>query len=84
MRLIGLVVLAGMIIVRRKMQGKPPIKLRKRIIGISLYSVISSLIFGIGMCMTMVWTEMMLTGIIVGITGMVMLIGLIPLIKGVK
>ena len=45
--------------------------------------VLAAVIFGVGMCMTMVW-NMMAPGIVVGIAGIVLLICLIPICKGLK
>lgn len=81
---VGAVVLIAMVIVRRKMVGASPIQFNGRTIGIVAYSVFSTLILGVGMCMTMVWEGLMIWGIVVGIVGIVLLLGLIPMIKGIK
>jgi len=81
---IGAVILLAMVIVRRKMTNAPAIKVSGRTVGIVVYGVVSTLIFGVGMCMTMVWEGLMIWGIIVGIVGIALLLGLIPLIKGIK
>lgn len=80
---IGLVVLLIMVLVRRKMDGKPAIVFNGRAIGITLYSIFSAAVFGIGMCMCLLGS-VLVTGIIVGIVGIVLLFGLIPLCKGLK
>lgn len=80
----GLIVLLVMVIVRRKMLGMPPISINKRTAGIAAYTILAALILGVGMCMTMVWQHLMVPGIIVGIIGIVMLLGLIPMFKGLK
>jgi len=38
---------------------------------------------GVGMCFTMVWNQMVL-GTLLGLAGIVLLIFLIPLVKGLK
>lgn len=81
---VGAVVLLAMIIVRRVMQGKPAIVLNGKAIFTVLWSVFGALVLGLGMCMTMVWEGLMVQGIIVGTAGIVMLICLIPLCKGLK
>ena len=81
---VGLVVLLAMVIVRRKMEGKKAIVLNGRVIGITLLGVVGALALGVGMCMTMVWTNLMIWGIIVGCIGIVLLLCLIPLCKGIK
>ena len=83
--IIGLVVLLAMLIVRRKMEGKSiAIKLSGKAIGATLLGIIGALTLGVGMCMTMVWTDLMLWGIVVGCVGIVLLLCLIPLCKGIK
>ena len=81
---IGAVILLAMLIVRRKMTGKAPIKLNIKTVGKIVYGVISSLVFGTGMCLAMVFEGMMLWGIIVGIVGIALLLGLIPMCLGIK
>ena len=66
---IGAVILLVMIFVRRKMTGAPAIKVSGKTVGIVIYGVFSTIVFGVGMCLTMVWTEYMIPGIIVGIVG---------------
>ena len=81
---VGLVVLISMLIIRRKMQGKPSIKLNGKSIGIIIWGVVGALVLGLGMCMTMVWEGLLIKGIIVGVIGIVLLLSLIPLCKGIK
>lgn len=81
--MIGLAVLLAMLFVRRKMQGKPPVKLNRRTVGIIVLAVLGALVLGAGMCLVMVWERLAL-GILVGIVGIVMLLCLIPLTKGLK
>ena len=81
---VGLVILLVMLAVRRKMEGKPVIvKLRGKTIGTILLGVVGALVLGAGMCMVMVW-EVMIPGILVGIVGIVLLLGLIPMVKGIR
>jgi hypothetical protein len=80
---IGAVILIAMIIVRRVMDGKPAIVLNGKAIGTTLLGIVGAIILGVGMCMTMVW-NMLVPGIIVGIVGIVLLLCLIPVIKGLK
>ena len=79
----GAVVLLIMVLVRRKMSGKPAIVFNGKAIGITLLGVAGAIILGVGMCMTMIW-GMMVPGIIVGIVGIVALLCLIPVVKGLK
>ena len=80
---VGLVVLLIMVLVRRKMDGKPAIVINGKAIGITSFGVVSAIIFGVGMCMTMIW-NMMVPGIVVGMIGIVALLCLIPFVKGLK
>ena len=81
--IIGAVILLVMILVRRKMDGKPAIVFNGKAIGTTLLGVFGAIVLGVGMCMTMVWS-MMIPGIIVGIIGIVALLCLIPVVKGLK
>lgn len=81
--IIGAVILIVMAAVRRKMAGKPPVKLSGRTVGAIMIGVVGALLLGVGMCMVMVW-EMMVWGILVGIAGIAVLICLIPFVKGLK
>lgn len=80
---VGLVVLLAMLLVRRKMDGKPAIVFNGKAIATTLFGVLATVVFGVGMCMTMVW-NMMIPGIVVGIVGIVLLLCLIPICKGLK
>lgn len=81
--IVGAVILLAMIPIRRKMDGKPAIVFNGRAIATTIFGVFGAIVFGVGMCMTMIW-GMMAPGIAVGIVGIVLLICLIPLIKGLK
>lgn len=80
---VGVVVLLAMLIVRRKMEGKPAIHLSGKAIGSVLLGIVGALGLGVGMCMTMVW-DMLIPGILVGIVGILLLLCLIPLVKGLQ
>ena len=80
---VGAVVLLVLFLVRGKMAGKPAVVLNGKAIGTVALGVVGALVLGVGMCMTMVWS-MMIPGIVVGIVGIVLLLFLIPLVKGLK
>lgn len=80
---IGLVVLLIMVLVWRKMEHKAPIRVSGKTSGAILIGIIGSALLGVGMCMVMVWSNMIL-GIVIGIVGIVVLLCLIPYIKGLK
>lgn len=79
----GAVVLLAMVLVWRRMENKAPVKLSGKTVGAALIGIVGALLLGVGMCLTMVWSNMVV-GIIVGIVGIVILLCLIPFIKGLK
>ncbi|MDE7276231.1 MAG: hypothetical protein K2N98_05175 [Lachnospiraceae bacterium] len=83
MGVIGIAVLLIMVLVWRKMENKEPVKLAGKTIGAMLIGIVGALLFGVGMCLTLVWNNMVV-GIIIGIIGIVVLLCLIPFIKGLK
>lgn len=80
---VGAVMLLIMLLVRRRMEGKPMVRLSLKAVGIALLALVGALALGVGMCMTMIW-NMLVFGIIVGLVGIVLLLALIPLCKGLK
>lgn len=83
MGVIGAVVLLVMVFVWRKMENKAPIKLSGKTIVATLIGIVGALLLGVGMCLTMVWSHMVM-GIIIGIVGIVVLLCLIPFMKGLQ
>lgn len=83
MGVVGVVVLLAMVIIWRRMEGKAPVKLSGKTIVAWLIGIVGALAPGVGMCLTMVWSHMVV-GIIVGLVGIVLLLCLIPFIKGLK
>ena len=79
----GAVVLLIMVLVWRKMENKEPIHVSGKTIGTVLLGIAGALLLGVGMCLTMVWSNMIL-GIVIGIVGIVVLLCLIPLTKGLQ
>lgn len=80
---LGVAVLLIMLLVWRKMENKEPIHLSRKAIGTVLLGILGALVLGVGMCLTMVWSRM-IVGILVGIVGIVLLLCLIPMVKGIK
>ena len=78
---IGLVLMLVTVMIWRRMEGKAPIRPSRKAIGATLLSVIGALLLGVGMCLCMVFAKMFI-GIVTGITGIVVLLMLIPLLKG--
>lgn len=80
---VGLVVLLADLLIWRRMEGKEPIHLSGKTLGTLALAVIGALLLGVGMCLCMVFSKMVL-GIVIGLVGIVALICLIPLTKGLK
>lgn len=79
----GAIVLLIMVLVWRKMENKSPIRLSGKTIGTTLLGIAGALLLGVGMCLSMVWSNM-IVGILIGLVGIVLLLCLIPLVKGLK
>lgn len=67
----------------RKMEHKAPCHLSGRHVRAVLLGVAGAMLLGVGMCFCMVW-QRMLPGMLIGVVGIVLLVCLIPLLKGVK
>ena len=80
---VGVLVLLATVLVRRKMDGKPAIKLSGKAVSAVLLGLLGTVVFGAGMCMVLVW-DMMVWGIVVGVVGIVLLLCLIPVVKGLE
>ena len=78
---IGLVLMLITVAIWRKMEGKEPVKLSGKTVGATVLGVVGALLLGVGMCLSMVFAKMVL-GIVIGIIGIVVLLMLIPLLKG--
>lgn len=81
---LGLLVLLVLALVRWIMAGRPVAKVNWNKVGKGAYCVAAALVLGAGMAMIMAFEGMMLLGIIVGIVGIVLLLGAIPVFKGLK
>ena len=67
----------------RKMEHKNPIQISGKTLPTLLTGILGALTLGIGMCFSMVWNKLAL-GIGIGLTGIVILLCLIPLTQGIK
>lgn len=81
---IGAVILLVLAIVLRKQSGKPAAKPNWKLIGRIAYGTLAALVLGLGMAMIMAMEGMMLLGMAIGVVGILLLLGLIPLCKGLK
>ena len=66
-----------------KMENKKMPKMNGKNVFRVLYTIVAVLILGTGMCMCLVWQNIV-WGTLVGLMGIVMLIALIPMIKGIQ
>ena len=66
-----------------KMENKKLPKLNGKNALRTIYAIIAALVLGVGMCMCLVW-EQIIWGTLIGLLGIIMLIALIPMIKGIK
>ena len=81
---LGTLGLLAIALVRWIMAGKPVAKINWNKVGKGAYCVAAALVLGTGMAMIMAFDGLMVPGIIVGIVGIVLLLGLIPVFKGLK
>lgn len=70
-------------LVWRKMTHKAPIHISNKAILTAMVAISGTLLLGIGMCFSMVWGKMAI-GIGIGLIGIVVLLSLIPITKGIK
>ncbi|MCD7786448.1 MAG: hypothetical protein LUG87_02020 [Oscillospiraceae bacterium] len=80
---IGLAVLLAALLVWRRMEGKPPVRICARTLGAGAVGVLGALMLGVGLCLCMVFDKMV-PGLAAGVVGIVRLLMLIPLLKGVR
>lgn len=80
---VGLVFALITVLVWRKMENKAPIKITGKEVLIVTIGIVGALALGVGMCFCMVWSQMVL-GIVLGLAGILVLLCLIPLCKGLK
>lgn len=80
---IGIILGIITVFVWRRMENKPPVKISGKGLWIILIAIIGALILGVGMCFCMVWGNIIL-GTIIGLFGIITLLMLIPLTKGIK
>lgn len=81
----GVGLLLGLVtwIVWRTMEHKAPIRVDKKTVLTVLVGIAGALALGVGMCFSMVWGKMVM-GIVIGLAGIVVLLCLVPLTKGIR
>lgn len=80
---VGLVLSLITLIVWRRMEHKDPVRFSAKTVLTVIVGVVGALTLGVGMCFSMVWGKMIM-GIAIGLVGIVVLLCLIPLTKGIK
>jgi len=80
---VGLLFALITVIVWRKMENKTPIRFSSKTVLTVLLGIVGALLLGVGMCFTMVWGRLV-AGIILGVAGIILLLCLIPICKGIK
>ena len=80
---IGLAILLITLIVWRRMEGKAPIRLSGKTVAVAALAVFGALLLGVGMSLCMVFEKLIL-GVMIGLVGIVVLLMLIPLKKGLR
>ena len=66
-----------------KMENKKLPKISGKNVFRAIYATIAVLVLGLGLCMCLVWQQIV-WGTLVGLLGIIMLISLIPMIKGIR
>ena len=80
---IGIVLSLVTALIWCKMEHKKMPKMNIKTVFRAIYAIVAVLVLGIGMCMCLVWQQI-IWGTIIGLLGIIMLIALIPMIKGIK
>ena len=80
---VGIVFALVTVFVWRKMENKAPIKLSGKTVLTVIMGIVGALVMGTGMCMVMLWNQI-IWGILLGIVGIILLLCLIPVCKGLK
>ena len=82
---IGLVLGLVTLLIWRKMEHKAPlhVHLSGKTALVIITGVMGTLLLGIGLCFCLVWNNIII-GTMVGLMGILLLMALIPLVKGIK
>ncbi len=80
---VGLILGIVTVFIWRKMENKGPLPFNKKTVMTVLFGIVGALMLGLGMCFCMVW-ENIVVGMLIGLVGIVMLLSLIPIVKGIQ
>ena len=81
---LGVLALLSIALTRWMTAGRPMPEINWEKVGKAAYCVVAALVLGTGMAMVMAFEGMMIPGILVGILGIVLGVGAIPVLKGLK
>lgn len=81
---LGTLVLLGLGLIRWIMAGKPVVKTNWKKLGRIAYCVVVALVLGTGMAMIMAFEGLQIPGMFVGMVGLMLGLGIIPVCKGLK
>ena len=79
----GIVLSIITVLVWCRMENKKLPKMSGKNVFRAVYAVAGAMVLGVGMCVCLVWEKIIL-GTLVGLLGIIMLIALVPMIKGIK
>ena len=80
---IGIVLGIITVLIWCKLENKKLPKMNGKNVFRIIYAIFATLVLGVGMCMCLVWKQI-IWGTLIGLLGIIMLIFLIPMIKGIK
>lgn len=80
---VGLLLGIATLMIWRKMEHKEPVHISGKAILMIVVGIVGALGLGVGMCFTMVWGKIV-SGIVIGLIGILILLCLVPLTKGIK
>lgn len=80
---VGVVLGLVTVFVWRRMAHKAPLHFSVKGVLTVVVGVVGALALGVGMCFCMVWSNLVL-GVVVGLAGIVILLSLIPLTRGIR
>ena len=81
--ILGGAVLLAMLPVRLKTGAWGAMIFGAGAVGATLLSALGAMLLGLGLCMSMIW-DMLATGILVAVVGAVILLCLIPVVRGLR
>lgn len=80
---VGIILGVITLLVWCKLENKKLPKMNGKNVLRAVYAIVATLVLGVGLCMCLVWQQIV-WGTLVGLLGIVMLVALIPMIKGLK